>query len=480
MKSNRYLINEEEIMKDWVWKENNNINLDPQKLTYGSNKKAFWKCPKGHIYIGSIKSKFLGRGCNICAGKQILKGYNDLKTSYPELIEEWDYEKNEIQPEEIAKSSSKKVFWKCKRCNHSWQASVRNRTYNKTGCPKCSFTKQTSFPEQALYFYIYNIFPDAINRYTLKDKFTLDIYIPAIKLAFEYDGIAWHSSQKAINNDKKKDSLCKELGIKLVRIKETENSNSGIKFSNNKILYYRDNKDINLNNLIKVVLKNYLNATLENIDVNKDKNLIYENYYLVEKLNSIMIKNPIILKEWDYKKNYPITPDMVPYSSNNKYFWICSKGHHFEMSVDKRKSGQKCPICSSRKLLKGYNDFETWCIQNNRENLLQEWDFSKNIKNPNEYFRGYKKSDIFWKCLKCKYVWKASILDRSKGKKCPNCFREKRYKKVIKYDINMNELARYSSISDASRDNNIPITSISAVCHKKSKKAGGYIWTFED
>lgn len=58
-------------------------------------------------------------------------------------------------------------------------------------------------------------------------------------------------------------------------------------------------------------------------------------------------------------------------------------------------------------------------------------------------------------------------------------FKAKRYKIVIKCDLDGNEIEKYNSISEASRKNNISITSISSCCHGKQKKAGDYIWKFE-
>ena len=34
-----------------------------------------------------------------------------LATRFPELLDQWDYSKNEINPEEVAGMSSKKVWW---------------------------------------------------------------------------------------------------------------------------------------------------------------------------------------------------------------------------------------------------------------------------------------------------------------------------------------------------------------------------------
>ena len=65
-----------------------------------------------------------------------MPGLNDIGTEKPELLEEWDYEKNiEIQPYTITEKSGKKVWWKCKS-GHSWLATVHDRGRG-TGCPFC-------------------------------------------------------------------------------------------------------------------------------------------------------------------------------------------------------------------------------------------------------------------------------------------------------------------------------------------------------
>ena len=48
----------------------------------------------------------------------------------------------------------------------------------------------------------------------------LDIYIPELNLAFEYDGEHWHKDRKHL--DKLKDEQCKEIGIELYRISDKE------------------------------------------------------------------------------------------------------------------------------------------------------------------------------------------------------------------------------------------------------------------
>jgi hypothetical protein len=76
---------------------------------------------------------------------------------------------------------------------------------------------QTSFNEQAIYYYVTQIYPNAINRYA-KLGVEIDIYISELKLGIEYDGEHWHRDK--ILEDNQKDEICNKNDIKLIRIRE--------------------------------------------------------------------------------------------------------------------------------------------------------------------------------------------------------------------------------------------------------------------
>ncbi len=61
------------------------------------------------------------------------------ETTNPDLLSEWDYEMNSIQPDEITYGHNKKVWWKCKT-GHSWQAAPYTRAKG-IGCPYCGRKK---------------------------------------------------------------------------------------------------------------------------------------------------------------------------------------------------------------------------------------------------------------------------------------------------------------------------------------------------
>jgi hypothetical protein len=149
-KEKQYVSDNAQLMAEWNWERNE--GLEPTTISHGSNKKVWWKCSEGHEWEAVVASRFSGYGCPFCAGQRVITGQNDLASQFPHVALEWDLEKNGgITPSEIAFGTRKKVWWKCRVCDNSWQAAVANRV-NGTGCPKCNLRKKTSFPEQTILF----------------------------------------------------------------------------------------------------------------------------------------------------------------------------------------------------------------------------------------------------------------------------------------------------------------------------------------
>mgnify|MGYP004603416443 FL=1 len=123
-------------IKEWNYERNTNIS--PDSVSAYSNKKTWWKCELGHEWQATISKRSIGRNCPYCAGERPIVGENDLKTMYPLLAEEWNYDKNRnLSPEHFKGKSGKKVYWKCKICGYEWRASIVNRTNGKSNCPNC-------------------------------------------------------------------------------------------------------------------------------------------------------------------------------------------------------------------------------------------------------------------------------------------------------------------------------------------------------
>lgn len=119
-----------------MWSKNNSDTLLDLKIN--SSKKALWVCEKfGAEYAKPISVKIQKpESCSVCTGSTVFSGYNDLKTLYPNLASEWDYEKNDISPEQVKYSTGKKFYWKCSN-GHKWETRVSHRTSSGSGCPQC-------------------------------------------------------------------------------------------------------------------------------------------------------------------------------------------------------------------------------------------------------------------------------------------------------------------------------------------------------
>ena len=122
-----------ELVSEWSEK---NLTLTPDDITFGSNKKVWWRGTCGHEWQTSVKARSNGEKCPICSGARVIAGINDLATLEPLLAKQWS-KKNKIKPTEVSIGSHKKVIWRCKK-GHEWEAVVKSRTINKTGCPYCS------------------------------------------------------------------------------------------------------------------------------------------------------------------------------------------------------------------------------------------------------------------------------------------------------------------------------------------------------
>ncbi len=133
-KANSFLYSKPEIASEWNYERNG--NLRPEHFLANSSKKVWWTCNKGHEWQARIADRNKGGGCPYCAGKKVLKGYNDLQTVSPKLAKEWDHEKNgDLKPEHFTANSNKNVWWKCGN-GHEWQATVANRNRGR-GCRQC-------------------------------------------------------------------------------------------------------------------------------------------------------------------------------------------------------------------------------------------------------------------------------------------------------------------------------------------------------
>ena len=125
-------------------------------------------------------------------------------------------------------------LFKCLQCGRKFKSdgsivSEKNRKMRTQHiyCPYC-FKSPFSKKEKEVLEYVKSIYQGEIlenNRKQLEGK-ELDIFLPSLNLGIEFDGTYWHSKKGAKENDKKKNRLCEQKGITLIRIKESEWDNA--------------------------------------------------------------------------------------------------------------------------------------------------------------------------------------------------------------------------------------------------------------
>ncbi|MFR0768384.1 MAG: zinc-ribbon domain-containing protein [Dysosmobacter sp.] len=103
------------LVKEWDIEKNG--ALTPEKVTAKTSRKVWWRCSLGHRWQAAVASRTVsGAGCPVCAGKQILPGFNDLASQYPELAKEWDTGRNgSLTPDSVSAYSNRKAWWHCEK-----------------------------------------------------------------------------------------------------------------------------------------------------------------------------------------------------------------------------------------------------------------------------------------------------------------------------------------------------------------------------
>lgn len=496
----KYLIDNPTLMAEWDWEKNNELGLEPEKLLIYSNKQANWKCIKGHTWPAQICNRTNGRNCPYCSNKRVLIGFNDLTTTAPHLAKEWNYEKNKpLLPENFTIGSGKKVWWICP-LGHEYPARILHRGHG-TNCPECNSGRQTSFAEQALYYYVKQMYPDAINRVLniLDNRMELDIYIPSISCAIEYDGIFWHKKSKAKNRETEKYKKCIEKGIYLLRVRECNsmdeqiNSYSGevrhAKVKADYIFYIREDcKKEELNVLIREILDKlesqaylfrtvpkYIAPSIIDIDVKRDEFEI-RKYMQSVKVNSLATLYPDLSREWHPTRNENFLPSMFTPGSDFPAYWKCNKcGHEWQAIINHRVGGTGCPQCYRLGLkVKHPNDIPIFQY-NIDGTFIKEWRSSAEAGRELKISSANIRTCAIHERKKAGgYRWEYQYMEKL------NPLTESRLKAVLQMGDAGEVIREFDSIRSAAKALKIDETTISHVLHGRLQHAGGFRWKFKD
>ena len=333
------------------WHPEKNGTLLPSDVSPFSHRKCWWLCPRGHDYLAIVEHRARGSGCPYCSNHKVWSGFNDFATLRPDLLCEWNWEKNsDVSPSEIAEHSSKFVWWKC-QYGHEYQMTPASKVGNGYGCPVCT-GKRVQVGVNDL----------ASQRHDLVKEW--DVAKNA--------GLC--PQDVTCGSGKKVWWKCQHEHSWLMSVKNRALQSQGCPYCAGKKAW--------------------------------------------QGFNDFATYHPELVRYWDFVKNGECTPESVTYGCAKRVWWICDKGHSYDMPVAQKHNGYGCPICSSARITED-NNFAAL-----HPELLAEWDFKKNTISPDK-ISSYNKSKVWWICPRG-HSYQMSPGDRVEGHGCGFCNQTRR------------------------------------------------------
>ena len=137
MESKKFIRDNPKLVDEWHPTKNGDVSVDSTPLN--SHSKFWWLGKCSHEWPSTPSDRnSKSAGCPFCApNPRTLFGFNDLQTKNPELAKEWHPTLNgSLTSKMVTINSGRKVWWKCKICDHVWKTAASSRTSGKN-CPEC-------------------------------------------------------------------------------------------------------------------------------------------------------------------------------------------------------------------------------------------------------------------------------------------------------------------------------------------------------
>ena len=402
-----------ELAAEWDYEKN--AGLIPEEVTAGKDMKAWWRCPRGHSWEAFIYSRKAGSGCPVCSGNTLLPGFNDLATVKPELVSEWDYDRNtDMTPDTVSAGTSRKAWWKCDK-GHGWRASIVSRV-GGNNCPVCA------------------------GKMVIKGVNDLESINPLLAGEWDFERNSVTPDSVTAGSSKKFWWKCSKghgwrttvaarmggTGCPFCVGKEIMPGLNDLKTMHPDVVDnywdYGKNAAVNPNTIassskMKVWWKCGKGHSWKSkvCDAVHNGCPICSNRRVLVGYNDLKSVHPELAAEWDYENNGCLTPEKVTYSTGRKVHWICSVSHRYELSVYSRHTGVGCPYCSGRLALKGFNS-----LADQARDYTKDWDYERNVDISPDEILPFSNRKIWWKCPNG-HSYRSNLNAHNKGHGCPYC-----------------------------------------------------------
>ena len=175
----------------WDYDKNNKLDLDPWKISKGSNKKVYIFCQE-HKYHGSYKvicSHFVhGNKCPRCHGRSICKkdslGQYIIDNYGQKFLNKVWSSKNKKSPFEYAPNAHQEVWWNCLDDKHSdYKRNIKDSKNYNFRCPQCVIERDESILQEKTRKYLESLGYNVLHEYNC----TLVPKNPKTKMLLPFD-----------------------------------------------------------------------------------------------------------------------------------------------------------------------------------------------------------------------------------------------------------------------------------------------------
>ena len=336
------------------WHPTKNGELTPDRVTAGSGKKAWWRCPEGpdHEWKATIVNRTRGRGrdCPFCAGKKVTVA-NSLASVHPDLAAQWHPTKNgALTPDQIVAGSNKKAWWRCPEGpDHEWESMINDRSRGR-GCPFCAGKKVSVTTSLA------SVGPDLAAQWhpTKNGALTPDQVVAGSHRK------AWWKCPEGTDHEWEAQILSRNQGVgcPFCAGKRVSVTNSLASIDLAAQWHPTKNGALTPDQIVAGSTRkawwkcpegpdHEWKATIVNRTRGRGRGCPFCAGKKVSVTNSLASVHPDLASQWHFEKNGDLRPDQIVAGSARKVWWRCPENprHEWVASLDHRAHGGGCHYC---------------------------------------------------------------------------------------------------------------------------------------
>lgn len=207
--------------------ETHNFKYDYSKFVYKNIKtKSFIICKIHGDFLQNYENHSKGKGCPKCGTIKSSKTRSKDKEIF---IKQSNIVHNNFYNYEKSDYINWRTNVKIECPKHGYFLQSPHNHIKGHGCHKCSKGCRISKGENEVFEFVKSIIEVGVlqnDREKIKPK-ELDIYIPELNLAIEFNGFYWHSLKiKPENHREVKTKLCNDVGLELLHVEEMDWKNN--------------------------------------------------------------------------------------------------------------------------------------------------------------------------------------------------------------------------------------------------------------